>query len=113
MKMPVCRRYIVFLVICSALWTCTAQAFFCFSMNGGGGHRKNHYLPPPPIGAFGYDSLPALYYAGPAMPQRAIAPVEIRNADYPALEPPIAPVELPDTDYPVQDATIPKQHIFH
>jgi hypothetical protein len=112
MKMPACRRSIVFLVISSALWTSATQAFFCFSMGGGGRQRDNHY-PAPPYGAFGAAGLPVPYYTRPLMPQLPVAPVESREVDYPAPIVPVAPVETRDVDYPAQDVSFPKQHIFH
>jgi hypothetical protein len=111
--MPVCRWYIALVTISSALWISSAQAFFCFSMGNGSRQREDHYLLPPPIGAYSYGDFPPPYYASPVMPQWAIAPGEIRDADDPALDPPVAPVELPDDDYPVPAGPVPKQHIFH
>jgi hypothetical protein len=112
--MPVCRRYSMLLAISWALWISTAQAFFCFSRENEVQRWENHYYPPPPIGAYVYGDLPVpSYYARPVMPQRFVAPVEFREADYPDLDPPIAPIELPNDDYPLPDRPVPIQHIFH
>jgi hypothetical protein len=111
--MPVCRRYIALLAVSSALWSSTAAAFFCFSANSEGRRQESDFSPPPPIGAFVYGDPPVPYYTIPAMPQRRISPVDLRNSDYRDLDPPVAPVELPDEDDPVPHATFPQQHIFH
>jgi len=111
--MPVCRGYIALLAISAVLWIPTAQAFFCFSRENEGKRWENHYYPPPPIGAYVYGDLPVPYYTSPVMPQRFVAPVEFRDADYPDLDPPIAPIELPEDDYPGPDRPVPIQHIFH
>jgi len=97
MKKQVRRRSIVLLVLSSALWTSTLQAFFCFSMGGGNRHRDSHYPVPPPYGEFGAGGYPAFPYSySPVMLEPIITPAETRNVELPI---PVAPV--------------PKQHIFH
>ena len=98
MNKPYCRRFVLFLVMSSMLWTSASQAFFCFSMGGGNRHRDDYYPVPPPYGAFGAIGMPVMPYS-PVMPQPPLTP--------------IAPVETLDPDYPVEAEPVPQQHIFH
>ena len=98
MNTPDCRRFVLFLMMSSALWTSASQAFFCFSMGGGNRHRDDYYPVPPPYGAFGAIGMPVMPYS-PVMPQPPLTP--------------IAPVETWSPDYPVEAEPVPQQHIFH
>jgi hypothetical protein len=100
MNKPDCRRFVLFLVMSSALWASASQAFFCFSMGGGNRHRDDYYPLPPPYGAFGAVGMPAMSYSPvtPQPPLTPIAPVETWNPDNPVEADPVA---------------VPQQHIFH
>jgi hypothetical protein len=89
----------VLLVMSSALWTSSVQAFFCFSMGGASRHRYDDYPPLPPLfGAFLPPGPPVLH-DGPVIPEPPLTPV--------------APVETRNIDYPAQADPARKQHIFH
>jgi hypothetical protein len=104
MKKPDCRRFVLFLVMSSVLWTSASQAFFCFSMGGGNRHRDNYYPVPPPYGVFGASGMPVMPYS-PVMSQPTLTPLTPLT--------PIAPVETWNPDYPVEAKPVPQQHIFH
>ena len=98
MNTPDCRRFVLFLMMSSALWTSASQAFFCFSMGGGNRQRDDYFPVPPPYGAFGAIGMPVM----PGSPVMAQPPLT-----------PIAPVETRNPDYPVKADPLPQQHIFH
>jgi hypothetical protein len=98
MNTPDCRRFVLFLMMSSALWTSASQAFFCFSTGGGNRHRDDYYPVPPPYGAFGAVGMPVMPYS--------------QVITRPPLTP-IAPVETWSPDYPVEAEPVPQQHIFH
>jgi hypothetical protein len=98
MNQPDRRRFVIFLVMSSVLWTSASQAFFCFSMGGGSRHRNDYYPVLPPHDAFGAAGMPAIPYS-PVIPQPPLTP--------------IAPVETRNMDSPVEAIPVPRQHIFH